>query len=61
MTKEEAKTVIDLLCKEYTEVAKEDVKKVIDMIDDSIQITPGTAPVYPMMPTTIYNDLEEKK
>jgi len=53
MTKEEAKTVIDLLCKEYTEVEKEDVKKVIDMIDDPIAVS---YPCEPNMPLTTYTN-----
>ena len=68
MTKEEAKKVIDMIadCTEQPEeeaklILVKDAKKIIDMIDDPIQITPGIAPDYPMMPTITYNSSEEEK
>ena len=49
MTKAQAKEVIELLSKDKTEIAKEDVFKIIDMIDDPFitcptRETPPTKP-----------------
>lgn len=42
MTKAQAKEVIELLSKDKTEIAKEDVFKIIDMIDDPFITCPTT-------------------
>ena len=45
MTKEQAKQVLDMMFKDKAEIPKEDVLKVIDMIDESVTI-------YPYCPST---------
>lgn len=47
MTKEQAKQVIEMMFKDKTDIPKEDVLKVIDMIDESVTIYPH----YPYTPT----------
>ena len=51
MTKSQAKEVIDMMFKDKTDIPKEDVFKVIDMIDESVAIYPY-CPSTPTCPKT---------
>ncbi len=44
LTKEQAKQVIDMMFKDKAEIPKEDVLKVIDMIDDYVSLPTITCP-----------------
>ena len=45
MTKEQAKQVLEMMFNDKTDIPKEDVLKIIDMIDESVTI-------YPYYPST---------
>lgn len=47
MTKSQAKEVIDMMFKDKTDIPKEDVLKIIDMIDESVTIRTVEYPSYP--------------
>jgi len=51
MTKAQAKEVIEMMFKDKTDIPKEDVFKIIDMIDEaSTWVQPITLPTYPTYP-----------
>jgi len=56
MTKAQAKEVIDMMFKDKTDVPKEDVFKIIDMIDEPVITYPITYPSYPSYPSTSWKD-----
>lgn len=47
MTKSQAKDVISMMFKDKTDIPKEDVFKIIDMIDESVTIRTFEYPSYP--------------
>jgi len=53
LTKEQAKQVIDMMFKDKTDIPKEDVFKIIDMIDESVTIRTVEYPSYPSYPSNI--------
>ena len=54
MTKGQAKEVIEMMFKDKTDIPKEDVFKIIDMIDDATTwVQPITLPTYPSYPSNI--------
>lgn len=48
MTKSQAKEVIDMMFKDKTDMPKDDVFKIIDMIDESVTIRTVEYPSYPL-------------
>lgn len=56
MTKSQAKEVIDMMFKDKTDIPKEDVFKIIDMIDEPITYQPITCPSCPSYPSISWGD-----
>lgn len=56
MTKSQAKEVIEMMFKDKTDIPKEDVFKVIDMIDEPITYKPITYPSCPSYPSISWKD-----
>lgn len=56
MTKAQAKKVIDMMFEDKTDIPKEDVFKVIDMIDEPITYQPVTCPSWPSYPSNSFID-----